>query len=215
MLRSVPFLSLLFWCLTVVNAQSWTPPPAWEALHDSADWKLIVQNDSLRVYTKLLPVASIPALRVEIETTASPQTLLNLAWSVERYPTLFDAVYVTRAGVIEKGDTAQVGWQVIETPLLHPRLYVFRQIRSQHRIDWVQVPLEGESPCSSCVLPTVNFGSWEVVPFQGRTRLIYRVCTNPGGSVPAWLVDQANRRYLPKMLRLLVRAAQGQPVKDE
>jgi hypothetical protein len=192
------------------------PPTGWEALQDSAGWQLVVQEDSLRVYIKPLSVAPIPAMRVEVETTAPPEALLSLVWSVGRYSALFRDVYVSRSGILEQGFPVHVGWQVVDTPLLHPRLYVFKQIRSTLRIDWVQVPPDTLiQHCLDCVVPKLNFGSWEVIPFRGHIRVIYRVCTDPGGTVPVWLVDQANRRYLPEMLRLLVRAARSQKIKDE
>ncbi len=206
------YLFLLLCSPAVITGQPGEFPPGWEALHDSAGWRLALQEESLRVYTKPLSVAPIPALRVEVETTAPPAALLNLAWSVEHYTTLFQKVYVTRSGILEPGFPVHLGWQVVDTPLLNPRLYVFKQIRSPSRIDWVQIlPDTLSLQCPSCILPVLNFGSWEVVPYEGRTHLIYRVCTDPGGSVPVWLVDQANRRYLPEMLRLLVQAAQSAP----
>jgi len=40
-----------------------------------------------------------------------------------------------------------------------------------------------------------------VVTQEGnKTKLTYRVCTDPGGDVPHWIVNQANQRYLPLML---------------
>ena len=170
----------------------------------------------MRVYIKPLSIAPIPALRLEVETTASPETLLSLAWGVEHYAALFRDVYITRSGILEEGFPVHIGWQVVDTPFLSPRLYVFKQVRFPSRIDWVQVqPDTLVQRCPDCVVPKLNFGSWEVIPLQGRTRLIYRVCTDPGGSVPAWLVDQANRRYLPEMLRLLVRTAHRHKIKDD
>ena len=34
----------------------------------------------------------------------------------------------------------------------------------------------------------------------GKSILTYRICTDPGGDIPHWIVSQANQRYLPQML---------------
>ena len=42
---------------------------------------------------------------------------------------------------------------------------------------------------------------------DGETKLIYRVCTNPGGIVPSWIVRKTSRNYIPDMLLELEEAA--------
>ena len=46
----------------------------------------------------------------------------------------------------------------------------------------------------------MNFGSWEIQSLGNQSKIIYRVCTDPGGDIPLWIVEQANQRYLPLML---------------
>ena len=50
------------------------------------------------------------------------------------------------------------------------------------------------------LLPPVNFGSWEITHEGEKSILTYRICTDPGGDIPHWIVAQANQRYLPQML---------------
>jgi len=57
----------------------------------------------------------------------------------------------------------------------------------------------GHNP-GNLLLPPVNFGSWEVEQAGNQSKLTYRVCTDPGGNVPLWIVEQANQRYLPQMM---------------
>ena len=53
---------------------------------------------------------------------------------------------------------------------------------------------------NNMLLPPINFGSWKVENFNNKSKLIYRLCTNPGGKIPIWIVKQANQRYFPQML---------------
>ena len=50
------------------------------------------------------------------------------------------------------------------------------------------------------LIPPVNFGSWEIQSIGDRSKIIYRVCTDPGGNIPLWIVEKANQKYLPMML---------------
>jgi hypothetical protein len=55
---------------------------------------------------------------------------------------------------------------------------------------------------------TVNEGSWLLEPLDGgaRTRATYRLLTDPGGSVPGFAADLANREALPGVLQAVRRA---------
>ena len=45
-------------------------------------------------------------------------------------------------------------------------------------------------------------GSWTLVPLQPeRTVVVYRLVTDPGGRLPAWIVDRAALRTLRRVLR--------------
>ena len=53
---------------------------------------------------------------------------------------------------------------------------------------------------NSILLPPVNFGSWQVEKYGNKSKIIHRLCTNPGGDIPLWIVELANKKYLPQML---------------
>ncbi len=68
-------------------------------------------------------------------------------------------------------------------------------------IHWVQTDTLNKSfNQDDILLPPVNFGSWQVEKYGDKSKLIYRLCTDPGGGVPLWIVKLANQRYLPQML---------------
>jgi hypothetical protein len=56
----------------------------------------------------------------------------------------------------------------------------------------------------------VNRGSWELGPADpagARTRAVYCLFTDPGGSLPAWLANQANRTGIPDVFAAVRKAA--------
>lgn len=50
-------------------------------------------------------------------------------------------------------------------------------------------------------------GGWLLRADGGRTRFVYEIATDPGGLVPRWLADRANRRSVPDMIAAVERAA--------
>jgi hypothetical protein len=183
-------------------------PAGWTDLHDSTGWELVDRNGRVTSYTKSLPVSPVPAIRVELETRAAPERLLEHVWAVDRYPETLPSAHITAAGILERRGSRQRAWQVVDAPFLTPRLYVYDHYFQDSRIFWIGVPDASPVPGQEATLiPPVSFGSWEVVPEEDHHRLIYRACTDPGGRVPAWIVAQANRQALPRMLLELEQAA--------
>jgi len=60
---------------------------------------------------------------------------------------------------------------------------------------------------SSAVEPPTNVGSWVFETADGGTRLIYSVCTHPGGSIPVAVQNAATKKTLPDTLGDVVREA--------
>jgi hypothetical protein len=54
-------------------------------------------------------------------------------------------------------------------------------------------------------------GSYDLRPIDGGTRIIYTVDSDPGGSLPAWLVKQTSRRLPYFTLRNLRKRAESGP----
>jgi hypothetical protein len=134
---------------------------------------------------------------------------LNVAWAVDQYPETLSSAYIAKAGFNHRNSPQyQQGWQIMDIPFLAPRLYQFDHIRHLSRIEWISTQFNPpEDFPEQLIIPPVNFGSWEVLEFDGENKLIYRVCTNPGGSVPSWIVSKTSRNYIPDMLLELEEAA--------
>ena len=190
-------------------SQDFQYPPEWHELFSDSGWTLITKKERIRVFEKPILVSPVPAFRVELVTPASTEALLNVAWAVDQYPETLSSAYIAKAGFNHRNTAQhQQGWQFIDIPFLAPRLYQFDHIRHLSRIEWISTQFNQlEDFPEQLIIPPVNFGSWEVLEFDGENKLIYRVCTNPGGSVPSWIVSKTSRNYIPDMLLELEEAA--------
>jgi hypothetical protein len=107
-----------------------------------------------------------------------------------------------------RSDSSYSAFQILDVPFLSPRLYQFNSIRLGNSIHWVRKDtVNTELNPDGLLLPPVNFGSWVVTQEGAKSKLTYRVCTDPGGDVPHWIVNQTNQRYLPQMLEDIVHFA--------
>ena len=190
-------------------SQDFQYPPEWNELFSDSGWTLITKKERIRVFEKPILASPISAFRVELVTPASTEALLNVAWAVDQYPETLSSAYIVKAGFNHRNSAQhQQGWQIMDIPFLAPRLYQFDHIRHLSRIEWISTQFNQlEDFPEQLIIPPVNFGSWEVLEFDGENKLIYRVCTNPGGSVPSWIVSKTSRNYIPDMLLELEEAA--------
>ena len=201
------FVVLMF--SQILLCQEMQYPAEWQELFSDSGWTLVKKKERIKVYEKPILVSSVPALRVELITHFSAEALLNVAWAVDQYPETLSSAYIVKAGFNHRNSAQhQQGWQIMDIPFLAPRLYQFDHIRHLSRIEWISTQFNQlEDFPEQLIIPPVNFGSWEVLEFDGENKLIYRVCTNPGGSVPSWIVSKTSRNYIPDMLLELEEAA--------
>ena len=181
-------------------------PDGWEELQSELGWELIKNSEQIKIYSKKISVSPLPAYKAELISIVSKDSLINTAWNVENSMEVFPNAYIADAGIYNwNGDTGYTAFQVFDIPFLSPRLYQFNSIFRGNSIHWAKT--DTIENINNMLLPPVNFGSWEVEDFDDQSKLIYRLCTNPGGKIPIWIVKQANQHYLPQMLLDLERHA--------
>ena len=186
-------------------------PENWNNLQNDKGWELVNKTEWVHVYSKLLEDSPIPALRAEIFCDVQINKLIDAAWQVKKSGEIFPNAYIIDAGIYrETSDTTYTAFQVFDIPLLSPRLYQFNSIRNGNSIHWVKTDtLSPNLNPKNYLMPPINFGSWEVMNDGDQSKLTYRVCTDPGGDVPHWLVHQANKKYIPQMLEDIVSFARN------
>ena len=175
---------------------------SWEDLQNNQGWELTKTTDRVKIYRKSIDVSPVAAFRAEIFSDVDVNKLADAAWLIEKSTEVFPNAFIIDAGVYyRRSDTSYTAFQVFDIPFLSPRLYQMNSIRIGNSIHWVRTDTVNLSfNPDELLLPPVNFGSWEVKNSGDQSHLIYRVCTDPGGNVPLWIVEQANQRYLPLML---------------
>ena len=177
-------------------------PPAWDELQNDEGWELIKETDRVKVFSKDISSSPLPALRTEMISTLDMETLLKTAWEVEKSTEVFPNAYIVEAGIYKwNGERGYTAFQLYDIPFMSPRLYQFNSILLANSVHWNRTEtLDRIFNPDGILLPPVNFGSWQVEKYGDKSKIIHRLCTDPGGDVPLWIVELANKKYLPQML---------------
>ena len=202
MFRILQLLFSLSLFLVIVKASEHKYPQGWDELQNNEGWELVKKTDRVQILIKQLNVSPLPAFRAELISNVDSDRLADAAWLVEKSSDVFPNAYIIDAGVYYKrSDTSYTAFQEFDIPFLASRLYQFNSIRLGNIIHWTRTDTVNLSfNPDELLLPPVNFGSWEIQSLGNQSKIIYRVCTDPGGDIPLWIVEQANQRYLPLML---------------
>ena len=192
--------SIIF--LTALSGNDHQYPQAWDELHSDEGWELIKETDRVKVFSKEISASPLPAHRTEMISSLDMKTLIKTAWQIEKSTMIFPNAYIIEAGIYKwNGERRYTAFQLYDIPFMAPRLYQFNYILLENSVHWTRTDnLDRNYNPNDILQPPVNFGSWQVEKYGNESKLIHRLCTDPGGNVPLWIVKMANQRVLPQMI---------------
>lgn len=174
-------------------------------------WKKISETrDGIVIHARAVPGSRVRELMANCVMDAAPQHVWQAVLDKETYRDSSKYVKIDR--VFRTGDEdIWYNYQLLEAPMLDRRDYTLRYesyrdtARMQYRLVWRAVNNYGPVPApeKGVVRLAVCDGSFTIEPLDGgkKSSITYWVCVDPGGQVPAWAADMANRSSLPDFLR--------------
>lgn len=159
------------------------------------DWKLSTEKDGIKVYTSMVSDSKVKAIKVECDLSATPSQLVALIMDVTTAP---DWVYHVKSAKLVKQVSPAELYYYSEVSLPWPaqnRDFVAHLIVSQDpdtkvvTIDGPAVP--GFVPVKKGIVRIDrSFGKWVITPTgSDQLHVEYSIHVDPGGSLPAWLVN--------------------------
>ena len=174
-------------------------PDIWDKLMNHKEWEHVKETEKYQLSKSKFDEYSIPAFKIEMILKAHPQKILDVAWNVSEYPKSLPSAYIKQAGIFQNQDSTQIAWQIMDIPFMALRLYQYQHVRKQNRVDWYNTVFKQHLE-DNVIIASTNVGSWRISKKGEKNILTYIVLTDPGGLVPAWIVQQAQMKYLPQML---------------
>jgi hypothetical protein len=177
-------------------------------------WKVASRTGDIEVQERTRPGSRVRELQTVAVVDAPPAVVRRVVTDWDRYVELMPYTEEARVVATEKGGRVVHFYTLVNPPLVSRRDYTMRMVDEGPvkggalRISWTPSS-RGPPPRKGVVRITVNDGSWLLEPLDGgtRTRATYRLHADPGGSVPAFAANRANREALPGVLQAVRRAA--------
>jgi hypothetical protein len=173
----------------------------------------------VRVTTTSVDGSPIKQVMAESVFDAPAGVLLAVLSDAEHYASFIP--YVVESTVLARDSESIVNYQRLDFRIrgVDPRHYVIRMRatsgtgaggRAVYQIRWALVPDAKLPDAPSAVALTVDNGFWHLEDLGGdpaRTRVVYCVFTDPGGKLPAWVINQANTQAVPRIFDAVQNAA--------
>ena len=170
-----------------------------------ADWTEAYHTDKLVIFTK--DVGEDRKIIATAEVEAPPEVVFKVVSDFEHYRDFMPYVKESRV-LTRKGGNEVVTYARIAPPFVTERDYPLkvRMTRGSpsnggaFKVEWTANP-EAEPEVEGVVRVKLNEGSWLATPINGgkRTRLTYTLLTNPGGLIPAFVVNLSNTIAIPEL----------------
>ncbi|MDP8256777.1 MAG: SRPBCC family protein [Candidatus Alcyoniella australis] len=199
-------------CVTAATAQN----PADEG------WVLKKDSDGLKIYNREKAGSDIKELLAIGTIDAAPARVFKVLGDYENFK---DFMPYTEASHIikteQQGDKKLTWWfTLLDLPMVSDRYYTLVLTDGQEgdnfRSQWIMAkdmppdPAWGDPSIAAYqgnrkepVKTRENKGYWLLKPIDGgaRTQANYYVYTDPGGSIPSWLANQANSIAIPELFK--------------
>jgi Polyketide cyclase / dehydrase and lipid transport len=208
--------SLAHRCLAVAAA-AWLALAA--GLARAEEWQPVYRDDVLEVEARARAGSAVKELRARGTLPAPPHVVRAVVAAVDRYPDFMPYVKESLTLGVEGAVTTVYQRLAFGLIGISDRDYVIDitetvEADSQGRDVYVRRWRVGDSARvpeqPSAVRLSVNRGSWRLAAAEAppdATRAVYCLFTDPGGSLPAFVVNQANTVAIRKVFAAVSTAA--------
>lgn len=182
----------------------------------ASGWERVAEARDVEVFERPRAGSSAREVQAVGEVDAPAPRLFRVLLDFERCTEVMPYTAEGRVVHREEGGRAVHLYTVLDAPLVARRDYTMRLVDESDwrggngflRLSWTPSD-RGPPPREGVVRVLVNEGFWLLEPLDGgkRTRVTYRLFTDPGGSLPAWAAAMANRSALPDAVDAVRRAA--------
>lgn len=159
------------------------------------DWKLSADKEGVKIYTSIVSDSKIKAVKVECDLNTTPSQLVAVVMDIN---SATDWVYHVKSAKLIKQVSPSELYYYSEVSLPWPvanRDFVAHLIVTQDpasKVVTIDGPaVQGFVPVKKGVVRVDNsFGRWIITPVgTGQVHVQYTIHTDPGGAIPAWLVN--------------------------
>ena len=206
--RSLSPLSALAMFVAFAPPALLSAEPAPASAAEGEGWVLVSRSEKLTVFKRPRKDSNIQEVKAVGLIEATPIVIKRVLDDTAEYPKFMP--YVTESRVISRDGDSIIGYQRVSPPLISDRDYTMR-IRSETRRNatggtcycnrWEPANHLGPAEKSGVARVKINEGYWLLEPVNEarHTQATYSLHCDSGGSLPAAVVNAANRTAIPKI----------------
>jgi hypothetical protein len=170
------------------------------------DWEVTRKEDRLTVYNRTKAGSDLKEVKAVGTILAPPWVVKNVLDDVPNYKHFMP--YTEESKLIKRGSGFMVSYQRLNAPIIANRDYTIRIQDESRRLPdgrvvykraWSPANHLGPPERSGTVRVKINQGYWLLEDANGgkHTKATYWLFTNPGGSLPTFVINAANGQAIP------------------
>jgi hypothetical protein len=175
-------------------------------------WVQATKEDGITVYSRKREDSNVAEMKAVGIIDASPQEVWSAIRDYDNYKTTMPYTEESRILSSEQGGKVILFYSVVNAPLVDRRDYVIRLVDES---DWKdgkgyllakwKATDKGPPEKADLVRVKVNDGFWKLEPRENGTKTFatYYIYTDPGGSIPKWIVNRANSTAVPNVFKAI------------
>lgn len=180
-------------------------------------WEEASRQDGLVIYKRDKPGSDLKEVKAVGTIRAPSWVVKNVIDDKARYKEFMP--YTKASTVLRTEKDAVVTYQLLDTPIISNRDYTIRVKDESRRLpdgriiyksSWSPANHLGPKEKDGVVRVKVNEGYW-LLEEDGpdKTRATYYLFTDPGGSLPTFVVNSANTTAIPGLFKAIEEQARG------
>jgi hypothetical protein len=169
-------------------------------------WEVMKKEDRVTVFNRTKAGSDLKEIRAIGTIHAPPWVIKNVLDDAANYKHFMP--YTEESRVIKRGDDFIITYQRLNAPLIANRDYSIRVKDESRRLPdgrvfykraWSPANHLGPPERDGVVRVKINQGHWLLEEIDGgrHTKATYWLFTNPGGSLPTFVINAANGQAIP------------------
>jgi len=185
----------------------------------SNGWETVSHAEGILVERRREPGTTFYEVRASTHVPFPPSVIFATLWKHEEYVEFVP--YLKKLEILQQSTHAKVIYEQIKMPfLVSDRDYTVK-ITVEHdatngviQIRFVAVPDEGPPEQPNYVRVKYIQGGWTLEPTSdGGSDVTYGVASHPGGTIPAWIINAAQKEAAPKLLKAMLQRVEKNATK--
>lgn len=183
------------------------------SVSNGTEWEKLSDKGGFLVERRVVAGSQSFEIRVTARSPLSPAIIFDTLWNHREYPRFIP--HLKRLDVLSDTANERVVYEQVDVPLARDRDYT---VRVRKRVDAAAQRYEiffeaandsGPPSDGSHLRVQIIQGSWTIEPDAGGkgSVLRYDLFTEPGGSIPSWIANRAQRESSADLVAAVLKRA--------